>query len=571
VDGFAVSSGTQHPELAYALAKYLTSTPQTMLNISSLQPARKSLVNAKPSNDMPVFHFQFSPENQAVLQEAIDHALPPSDYPLWQYLDQVLRNVAEQRLDAETALQQAESMALATLKTAADKRKTAAVAVITPVPTPVLKADEIAIKFYLAVNVSPLPNREQWEKVIEEFTANDPQVRQIVWETNFSGDPTKMAESFDCFAMSANYPITLTVQDKLLNLDPLINADTSFDKNDFVGDSLARLRRDNKIFALPLYLEPEVLRYNVENFNKAGIKLPDDGWDVSAFGDALKALKPGPGDPAPFEPRGYSSTYLLMLIAAYGGVPLDSRTTPTKINFTDPTTVDAIQQVLDLAKKGYIKYTKLTANQGSTWSSNNTTSIYTDSQNMTSYYSMGGENNPYRLANYPRGVNILPAAYSVGAAYISAQTANPEACYRWISTIARHPELFWAMPARRSLIDDPGTQSQGPDVVSFYRAFDKTLQDPSVLVMPAQIASADDYILGYFLNRAFDRYVLDNADLQAELKEAELFAKGYQECTANIAPMTGTTTEELGAYYKQFSDCAIKIDPGLKSVFGQGQ
>jgi hypothetical protein len=127
------------------------------------------------------------------------------------------------------------------------------------------------------------------------------------------------------------------------------------------------------------------------------------------------------------------------------------------------------------------------------------------------------------------------------------------------------------MPARRSLIDDPGTQSQGPDVVNFYRAFDKTLQDPAVLVMPTQITSADDYILGYFLNRAFDRYVVDNADLQAELKQAELFAKGYQECTANIAPLTGGTDQEMTAYYMQFINCAIKIDPALKSVFSLSQ
>jgi hypothetical protein len=44
----------------------------------------------------------------------------------------------------------------------------------------------------------------------------------------------------------------------------------------------------------------------------------------------------------------------MMLIAAYGGLPIDYRTTPATLNFTDPATISAIQQVLDLAKNGYI-------------------------------------------------------------------------------------------------------------------------------------------------------------------------------------------------------------------------
>jgi ABC-type glycerol-3-phosphate transport system substrate-binding protein len=568
-NGFAVSSGTQHPELAYALAKYLTGNARLAKSLSGLQPARKSLVNVEPSSDTPVFRFQFSPENQAFLQDAIDHALPPASYLLWQYLEKALGVSAERKSDAKIALLDAEGEVRATLETAANKRKTTTFAVVTPVPTPMLKGDDVALKFNLVANISPLPNREQWEKVIADFAASDPQVRQIVWDTGLGGDLTKLTDTSDCFIMTGNFLTTASIQDELLNLDPLINADTSVDRSDFMGDSLARLQHDNKTLGLPIYLQPEVLRYNVEDFNKAGIKLPEDGWDVSAFAEALKTLKVNPDDPAPFVPNVYGGTYLLMLIAAYGGVPLDTRTTPTTINFTDPATVDAIRQVLDLAKQGYIKYQKLTANGASVMGGMNTAPIYTDSLSMLSFYSTAnGENNPYRLAAYPKGVNFIPVAYSIGSAYISAKTANPEACYRWVSTLSKHPELFGAMPARRSLLDDSGTQSQGVDVVNFYRAFDKALQDPMVLTMPADIASVDDYILQYFLNRVFDRYVTEeNVDLPTALKEAELFAEGYQECTANITPLKGSSTPDLTAYYMQFVNCAIKIDPSLSSVF----
>jgi hypothetical protein len=45
----------------------------------------------------------------------------------------------------------------------------------------------------------------------------------------------------------------------------------------------------------------------------------------------------------------------------------------------------------------------------------------------------------------------------------SVETAYPEACYRLISALSKHPELFWAMPARRSQTDNPGVMAQGPD------------------------------------------------------------------------------------------------------------
>src|SRR6185369_7116430 len=86
---------------------------------------------------------------------------------------------------------------------------------------------------------------------------------------------------------------------------------------------------------------------------------PQNGWTVDEFSDALQRLKLDPSYPAPFLPNQGGGTHLLILMAAYGGLPLDYRTDPVTANFTDPTNVDAIRQVLDLAKNGYIKYEKL--------------------------------------------------------------------------------------------------------------------------------------------------------------------------------------------------------------------
>src|SRR5690606_28265459 len=83
------------------------------------------------------------------------------------------------------------------------------------------------------------------------------------------------------------------------------------------------------------------------------------GWTISDFELSLRALRLNSDDPPPFESRGFDSSHLLVLIAAYGGLPLDYRTNPVTVNFTDPANVEAIRQVLDLAKDGYIAYSEL--------------------------------------------------------------------------------------------------------------------------------------------------------------------------------------------------------------------
>jgi hypothetical protein len=128
------------------------------------------------------------------------------------------------------------------------------------------------------------------------------------------------------------------------------------------------------------------------------------------------------------------------------------------------------------------------------------------------------------------------------------------------------------MPARRSLLESQTVAAQGAAAVAFYKELDKLLQDSKTLSLPSDYAgtvSPGTFVLRYWLYRAFDRYVLQDGDLEAELKEAESFAKAYIGCIARIPPNSAATEQELIAYYRQFTDCAVKIDPSLKSFLGQ--
>src|SRR5258707_815018 len=95
----------------------------------------------------------------------------------------------------------------------------------------------------------------------------------------------------------------------------------------------------------------------------------------------VRALNPNPRDPVPFMAPNTAGSRLLIFIAAYGGLPLDYRTNPPTIDFTSQANVDAIRQVLDLARNGYINYSALSNLDFGGGQNNLQTAIYTSNLN----------------------------------------------------------------------------------------------------------------------------------------------------------------------------------------------
>lgn len=576
-NGFAVSAGTQYPDLAYALLKYMSGNARMAGAFFDNRPARESLVGVE-DEDSIALRSLLNDEQQALIDQAFASAIPVSELLYTDYLTTAVERIRNEGIDVQTALQDLETQAVENLQKAADQRGTTNVFVATPVPTPIMSAGEVALNFGYTSFITPLPNQDQWDQVIAEFVASDPGVGQVIFETDFGMSLTEMAEKYDCFALPYNATESSDI-DAVLSLDPFLDADLNFDVSDLVGNVLDRLTQDNRVWAYPLTIQPQVLWYDNDKFAESGVPAPQAGWTVDTFTDALQSLKRTPDDPAPFVPSDFGGSYILMLVAAYGGLPLDFRTNPVTINFTSPENVTAIQQVLDLAKNGYIDYNELATLGGFGFgSSSDDRIIYNETLNAFSLASRAEQSESstdYRLATFPRGSQYTPIAYDIGTAYISATTQNAEACYRWINTIAQRPDLFSAMPARRSQINNPEvTEALGVDASAIYSEIDALMQDPAAVEFPSPFggntSSVGNFLIQLWLNRAFDRYVLKDADLALELSEAETFARAYSECIASIPPFdpaTYTTQREQIAYFFQYIDCATKIDPSLENFF----
>jgi ABC-type glycerol-3-phosphate transport system substrate-binding protein len=576
VQGFAVSAGTPHAAEAYALASFLTTRPEASGRFAGT-PARKSLNGATPAGDGQFVGPKLPAEVQALTEQAIANGLNYADMRYSDYLELALAKMKSDNLDAHAALQLVQQQAVKDEQAAIAKKGALSVTLATPAPI-VVQPGKTTLKFGLTSFMIPLPNEEAWTKLAQEFAQNDPQVGKVSVETS-TGDLAANAEKYDCFYLPYN-GVPSAKLTSLLNLDPYLTADKSFDKSDIVGNIMSQLERDGKTWGLPVMIQPEALKYDSDQFSKANVPAPEKGWTIDVFVDALKTLKANSNDPS-FVSEGPSGTHLLMLMAAYGGLPLDYHTNPPTINFTDPETVQAIRQVLDLAKNGYIKYEAIgSVGQvvvfGTRGDATKNPPITSQSLGGIRIARRIGEDapDPYKSVTYPTGTKYNAISYGIGTAYISANSQSPDACYRWISYIAQHPELFSSMPARRSLINaQANTAAQGADVIAMYNQVDALLKDPKTISFPSLFeggtVSPSGFITQHWLFEAFDNYVLHDADLDSALKDAENYAKTFQTCAATIAPYDPSGTQSAQEYQKAYLDCAVKADPRLKS-FAEG-
>ncbi len=562
-DGFAVSRGTQHADLAYALAKFLTTRGEIVQGI----PANLSLKSAIKG---------YPPSVKTLIDLALANALTPANLRYYDYLDAVYFT---DNVSAEVALQKTAAKAVDDANTASAKKATLALTITEPVP-PTLAPGKIALKFdmssdFITPNAGPtLPNKDAWDRVIADFTANDPQVGYVNLMVGHDQIDQVVTKS-DCFYLPSN-SVPTAGANGLLALDSYLTADAKFDRADLIGNVLTAVQRDDKTYALPLAIAPMFLRYDAARFSAARLPTPMGTWTVEAFTDALRMLKANTDSATPFTDNDTRGTALLVLMAAYGGLPIDYRSDPPVINFTDPATVAAMRNVLDLAKGGFIKYAAL----GNLLTRSNnfpdlTTAIYPSGLNAfsTTKKSAGTDPNPPVL--FPTGHQFNGVAYNLGAAYITAATPNADACYRFISTLAKHPELFALMPARTSQLADPTLKSSiSPDVLALYNQFATLLKDLHTVAfpMPDKAATLTTALAQHWLFEAFDSYVLNNGDLDAALKDAETYAKAFITCTANLPVMTtnGTNNTALQEVVQAYLACAVKTDSRLKAVLGSG-
>ncbi len=574
VQGFAVSAGTRHPEAAYAAVRFLSQRPEVGTLLGGT-PARQSLVGAQtedPTGIQSILQL-LPPEAQALLRDGLVNGIPTSDLRFTYYLTPLFNGLLEPGADIPSTLRELEVTALEAVQTAQERRAENVITVAEPEAEQ--SAEGLVLKFGYTSFVQPLPNQDDWDALVADFVASDPDVDGIDFEVGFNAFALEdAAAAYDCFYLPFN-AVPGADLSPILNLDPYLSSDASYDPDDVIASALAQVQRDGRTWAMPIALEPSILEYNPQAFSDAGLDGPQPGWTVDEFVDALRQLNIDPEGDAPLDIAGQGGNALLTLMAAYGGLPLDYRGEALALNFTDAASVDAIRAVLDLAKDGLISYdaelgSLQNAFTGGIGGGAPTAPLTVAALSLFSFGAPPEGEAVYLPTTFPVGSQYAALSYTISAAYISAQSQNADACYRWISTFASDPTLFPSMPARLSQIPQV-EQSQSPQAVALYNEVARQADDPNTVSLPSLFDGSGNvtgFLYQLWLFQAFDAYVLEEADLVAALTDAQTTASDFQTCMADAPELVPGNFDANREFVLAFADCGRTVDPSLAPIMG---
>ena len=517
IDGFAVSSATTHPELSYALTKFLTGRFELVSGYGHSVPARQDIYDQALGTFGYEEHFiNFRQVHEALLPYAFD----PMDSLYVNSLPFDLARIQDE--DIEQILQEFQQSIRSALEEAA--AYDARIAIEKP-PSDYAPVDGITIRFALT-DSSPSRLERPLKQYAEAFAREHPDIGRITFGS-LAGSWNLYEDEFDCLYGDEEGLAKMTIS-SLIRLEPFIEADEEFDPGDFVPAALEKAQYQDVLWGYPLAIYPLALRYDRVAFQEQGLPLPSTGWQADDFDRALYALwSNSEGEKAVLRPS-TGNQYLLLLIAANGGFPVDLKARPTSFDLSSAENIEAMRQVLGYAQQGISDYANLSLHMTSSIGQLDHPLFIDDLADR-----FFEKDSDYNLVSFPDyGENAL-LSYSVGLGYINAKTAHPQACYDWIRSLSRRPDLFGGLPARTDLENsDEVTSAIAPNGAEFFKDLVRQLASEDTIVFP----ETDDWSAIRWLNEAFDKIVVQGAPLEATLESAQSKIDSYRECIGDASP-----------------------------------
>jgi len=528
IDGFAVSSATTHPELSYALTKFLAGRFELVSEYGGGMPARQDIYDQALGSFGYEDHFvNFRQVHEALLPYAFD----PMESLYVNRLPYDFAQIEDESI--EQILRESQQSIRAALEEAAayDARIT-----IEKPPSDFAPIDGITIRFGLT-DSSPSRLERPIKQYAKAFVREHPDIGRVKIGS-LAGSWNLYEDEFDCLYGDDKGLAQMAIS-SLIRLEPFTESDEAFDLGDFVPAALEKAQYQDVLWGYPLAIYPLALRYDRAAFEEQGLPLPSTGWQADDFDRTLRTLWSSSEDEKAVLRPSSGNQYLLLLIAANGGFPLDLNSRPTSFDLSSDQTIEAMRKVLDYARQGISDYANLGPYMTSTIRQVDHPIFIDDLGDRFLDKDSG-----YNLVSFPNFGETALLSYSVGLGYINAKTAYPQACYDWIRSLSRRPDLFGGMPARTDLENrDEVTSAIAPNGPEFFQDLVRQLADEDRIVFQ----EADVWSAIRWLNEAFDNVVVKDLPLEAALESAQSKIDSYRECIGDASPTRRW-------------DCADKVD-----------
>ncbi len=316
------------------------------------------------------------------------------------------------------------------------------------------------------------------------------------------------------------------------DLTPLIEADPTFQPEDFYPDTLESMQWDGGAWSLPTAVTFQFIFFDKTAFDQAGVAYPEPGWTWDDFVAKARALTLREGDdvarwgfvqPWPFH---------LPFIEGRVGRLVDLSTDPPTPLFDRPEAVQAVRWYTDLyLEEGVTPF----LTDGRTLIEGGRAAMWRD---LASSWQSGVGVAPFPVDD-PRSHTTLTWVRGVS---MSAGTVYPKAAWHWIDFLSRQggpgqeSPAPW-LPARRS----------AAEAIGFWEAVDEELAET------LRYAIEHSYTLGEgpgyeaFLE-AIEAILKEEKSVEAALAEAQVQAQAkIQKGIAGQAQATPVPTPHVAA------------------------
>jgi ABC-type glycerol-3-phosphate transport system substrate-binding protein len=369
------------------------------------------------------------------------------------------------------------------------------------------------------------------------------QLKDTFTGSDFMSIPETAAQA-DCFAsLSSPVQSELTAT---LDLQPLIDADQTFQLDDYPDALLTPYRQDGQLHGLPWGLNPRVVVYNQSLIDAAGLPPPAAGWTMDDFLNVAQQLTAGQGDNKQYGfvmPRS-TSEGVKFLIHLLGAATTQGSGDTLQPNFTDPNVIQAASTVVDLLKNE-TPHTRLDDYSPALGLADFDPVVGEGRVGMWfawGLYAYGRNDSPFTL-----GMAVPPLAQAAldmddvptSSMYISAQTDKQQACWIWLKYFSTNTSIFANFPARRSVAHSDAVNQEQPGMAAAYDAY------AAALDRAGQRAPGGEQIDYYWFYQAIDQ-ALQGKNLEQELAAAQALTEQYLVCVRSGG---------------QPLDCAQQVDP----------
>jgi multiple sugar transport system substrate-binding protein len=554
VDGLSISRGTNKAELAWQWVSFLA---QQQVNTT-----RKSIEGNRTVPALPAaaassgFWDQVDDESAAALHFAIDHAYVDKYNGVgYGTFSSAVMDVIENDAAIETALANAQVQV-------EDQIEIAVSTAPTPVPNlAVAEKEEAAINAGAAVIRFGLGDdkfgQQSFQNLAAQFLEERPDIIVELKQPNMRGGPSlgNLAAEYDCFQSVPNFNSDDDVS-AILNMEPFFASDPDVSAEDFYA--LDQFTYQGRVWGIPGNITVNVMNYNKDLFDAAGLDYPSSTWTTSDFMHLATTLTQGEGDNKQY---GYLPGYeeiddLIVVIDRLGGDMLDNSVEPPRVVLNGPSLLEAVRWYVGLpdfsARAGGAR---LSEEERQALIAQGRVAIWSDP-----WGKLGWELLNVGVAPLPLGPHSAEGSgyESVDGFFISAES-SPEgssrradarqACWSWIAFLTGQPNVGFGLPARRDVAaSDAYRQAVGVERAEAYIA---SVNSGSRASFMQRVSDEGAWIrVAYtWLSNAYERIVAGDMSVDEAMNAAQEAADVYYDCV--IVNEALQDREALGACFEE--------------------